>query len=138
MGDRLRTARIAAGYATGTAAAEAFGWKPSTYLGHENGDRELSKAAARRYGTALKVDPAYLLWNTPNAKAAALDPERMAHVIGALVQRLRKDISAEDAGLMAQAAIVRARQPENPQDEPLGRLQEQILAQFGAQKLAEP
>lgn len=59
--ERLQQAREERGYATGTAAAEAFGWPISTYLGHENGSRGLRADAARRYAAALGADPAWLL-----------------------------------------------------------------------------
>lgn len=42
-------------WGTATEAAEAHGWKVSTYLGHENGDRNPSRDAAKRYAKAFKV-----------------------------------------------------------------------------------
>ena len=42
-------------FATATDAARAFGWKVSTYLGHENGDRNPSRDAAKRYAKAYKL-----------------------------------------------------------------------------------
>jgi transcriptional regulator with XRE-family HTH domain len=39
-------------YRRPTDAAKAFGWTVPTYLGHENGDRNPSRAAAIRYGRA--------------------------------------------------------------------------------------
>lgn len=50
---RLQWARKKHGkYARATDAAKAFGWTVPTYLGHENGDRNPSRAAAKRYGRA--------------------------------------------------------------------------------------
>jgi transcriptional regulator with XRE-family HTH domain len=55
-GERIRWARIQHGkYGTPTEAAQAFGWTVSTYLGHENGDRNPSRDAAKRYGKAYGV-----------------------------------------------------------------------------------
>jgi transcriptional regulator with XRE-family HTH domain len=48
-------------YSTGTDAARAFGWTVSTYLGHENGDRQPSVKAAKRYAAAFKVPWAWIL-----------------------------------------------------------------------------
>lgn len=48
-------------YATATEAARAFGWAVSTYLGHENGDRNPSRSAAKRYATAYHVRWEWLL-----------------------------------------------------------------------------
>lgn len=54
--DRLRWAREQHGrYPTGTEAAKAFGWTVSTYLGHENGSRNPTRQAAKRYAKAYRV-----------------------------------------------------------------------------------
>lgn len=59
---RLKWARQQHGlYDTPTDAAKAFGWTVSTYLGHENGDRNPSRAAAKRYGRAYRVRWEWLL-----------------------------------------------------------------------------
>lgn len=60
--DRLRRARIAAGYGTASSAARAGGWKVPTYQGHENGWRDFDEIAAEAYAQAYKVDPAWLLF----------------------------------------------------------------------------
>lgn len=60
-GERLRWARKRAGYDDGTSAARAFGWVVSTYLGHENGDRNPSRQAAIRYSRAFKIRWEWLL-----------------------------------------------------------------------------
>jgi phage repressor protein C with HTH and peptisase S24 domain len=55
-GKRLKWARERDGrYKTPTDAATAFGWKVSTYLGHENGDRNPSRKKAIQYAKAYKV-----------------------------------------------------------------------------------
>lgn len=56
--ERLKAARIKAGFRSATAAAQAFGWTESTYLGHENGSRGLQIDAAQRYSRAFRVS-----WN---------------------------------------------------------------------------
>lgn len=55
MGERLTYARTKAGYPTAKEACEAFGWKYSTYVGHENGARGFPLGKARIYGAAFKV-----------------------------------------------------------------------------------
>lgn len=63
---RLRWARTKiAKYDTGSAAAKAFGWNVSTYLGHENGDRVPKRATAMRYASALGVRWEWLLEGGP-------------------------------------------------------------------------
>lgn len=60
--ERLRWARTQHGiYKTATDAARAFGWPVSTYLGHENGDRNPSRDASKRYGRAYRVRWEWLL-----------------------------------------------------------------------------
>jgi phage repressor protein C with HTH and peptisase S24 domain len=62
--ERLKQARMAAGFENATEAAERFGWKPPTYLGHENGSRGFSADTAAAYGAAFRVRPAWLLFGT--------------------------------------------------------------------------
>lgn len=53
------------GYKTPTDAARAFGWKPSTYMGHENGDRSGARLPTiKRYAKAYKVRWEWLLDGT--------------------------------------------------------------------------
>ena len=61
--DRLREARIAAGYETATAAAEALRESVATYTLHENGGRGF-KAKAEKYGKIFGVEPGWLLWGS--------------------------------------------------------------------------
>jgi transcriptional regulator with XRE-family HTH domain len=46
---------------TPTDAARAHGWTVSTYLGHENGDRNPSRAMAKKYAKAYRVRWEWLL-----------------------------------------------------------------------------
>lgn len=59
---RLRWARIKrGGFDSAAAAAQAYGWNTSTYSGHENGDRNPSRDAAKRYAKAFRVSWTWLL-----------------------------------------------------------------------------
>jgi phage repressor protein C with HTH and peptisase S24 domain len=60
--DRLRNARIDAGFSSATAAAKAIGVALGTYSGHENGSRAISNEAAKTYGRHFHVRPAWLLF----------------------------------------------------------------------------
>lgn len=60
-GERLKAARVRAGFGSASDAARSRGWKVSTYLGHENGDRVPSRETAKRYGRAFRVRWTYLL-----------------------------------------------------------------------------
>jgi hypothetical protein len=59
--ERLQWARRRAGYDDATSAARAFGWKVSTYLGHEAGDRVPKRDLARRYARAYRTRWEWLL-----------------------------------------------------------------------------
>lgn len=59
--DRLRQARIAAGFHDATEAAQRFGWRPPTYLGHENGSRGIKYDKAVAYAKAFKVSANWIL-----------------------------------------------------------------------------
>lgn len=58
--DRLRQARIAAGFKSSAAAAERFGWKKNTYKSNENGNAPFSFAAAKEFAKAFGVRPEWL------------------------------------------------------------------------------
>lgn len=61
-GERLRWARMnRTEYESGTVAALSHGWTVSTYLGHENGDRNPSRAAAKKYAAVYRVPWEWIL-----------------------------------------------------------------------------
>jgi hypothetical protein len=57
---RLRTARVKAGFGSARSAALRFGWSPSTYAAHENGQNDFDDNATLRYAKAFKVKPTWL------------------------------------------------------------------------------
>jgi transcriptional regulator with XRE-family HTH domain len=60
MADRLAEARAKAGYTSARKAAIAFGWKYTTYAGHENGSRGFADDA-RNYAQAFNVSLEWLM-----------------------------------------------------------------------------
>lgn len=58
---RLRQARIDAGHASASAAANARGWEVGTYRHHENGTRNYGVDQAILYGEAFRVSADWLL-----------------------------------------------------------------------------
>ena len=66
MNDRLRDARIAAGFVSATDAIEYYKWKSSTYRAHENGQNNFNAEYATRYGKAYGVSAAWLLLGEGN------------------------------------------------------------------------
>ncbi len=59
--ERLKSARIRAGFGSAAAAAEGFGWPVGTYCGHENGSRGIRLAVAERYAQAFRVSDVWLV-----------------------------------------------------------------------------
>lgn len=59
--DRLRSARVRAGYETGTDAAHALGISVSTYLGYENGDRAPGRTAAAKLARGFRISLDWLV-----------------------------------------------------------------------------
>ena len=57
---RLREARIAKGFETAAAAADAFGWNRNTYGSNENGNAPFSYRRAKEYAAAFGVRPEWL------------------------------------------------------------------------------
>lgn len=61
MHNRLKTARINAGFKTASAAIERFHWKDAAYRAHERGQNPFKAKDAKVYGLAYGVSPAWLL-----------------------------------------------------------------------------
>lgn len=59
--ERLKRARLEAGYGTAVEAARAFGWNENTYIANENGYAPFSKAASVRYARAFRVELDWLV-----------------------------------------------------------------------------
>ena len=61
---RLKSSRINRGFGSASEAARNFGWKPSSYIAHENGQNELRASVAKTYASALGVDVNWLMFGT--------------------------------------------------------------------------
>lgn len=70
---RLRTARERAGFPHASDAARRMGMSTATYAAHENGSRDYSDAAARKYGRLYHVSPAWLMWGEEDEPTDAND-----------------------------------------------------------------
>lgn len=106
--ERLRTARLRAGYETGKDAAIALGVKVSTYLGHENGSRGITTKKAEHYARRFKVPEQWLLYGVgpePGAENAGGDTAEVVSIIERLPPLKRAEalgilriLSGKDAG----------------------------------------
>lgn len=61
MNERLKRARISAGYRTASDAINRFGWRGSTYRAHENGQNHFDAQTATNYARAYGVNAGWLL-----------------------------------------------------------------------------
>jgi len=74
---RLKDARVRAGFSSALDAVRQFGWIQSTYLGHENGSRGIKAAMARQYAKAFGISLDWLLLGKATSAAeqtALIDP----------------------------------------------------------------
>jgi transcriptional regulator with XRE-family HTH domain len=60
-GDRLRQARLLAGFKSATKAAAAAGMSESSYRAHENGQNAFTPEQAQHYASVFGCDPVWLL-----------------------------------------------------------------------------
>lgn len=67
MHDRLKISRQKAGYRSASQAIGYFGWKPSTYRAHENGQNPFRPSDAQEYARAYDVSAAWLLTGETDA-----------------------------------------------------------------------
>lgn len=72
--ERLKAARLKAGYETAKAAAEAMGATVSTYIQHENGSRGYPARTAARYAKFFRAAPEWLLYGRGAAEPIVAEP----------------------------------------------------------------
>ncbi|RBW58431.1 hypothetical protein DS909_06695 [Phaeobacter gallaeciensis] len=60
ISDRLKQARIDAGFRSAREAANRFNWTGSTYAAHENGTRGIKTPEIQRYAQAFRADPCFI------------------------------------------------------------------------------
>lgn len=84
--ERLRAARIKAGYETAADACVAFNWKVAGYRHHENGTRSFDLDAARKYARAFRVKPGWLVGMAAldDAPAIATSAKEPLTVVGSV------------------------------------------------------
>ncbi len=97
--DRLRQARLAAGFEGPSEAAERFGWSKNTYKSNENGNATYSFKKAKEYAAAFKVRAEWLYDGQgeaalPTPPPVALEPSAIGDPIS--LQDLRTWIAAKN------------------------------------------
>lgn len=74
-GDRLKEARVKAGYESAKSAAEAMGMPVATYIQHENGSRGFPADRAARYAKFFRTTPEWLIYGKASKdKVVTLGP----------------------------------------------------------------
>ena len=88
IADRLKRARIDAGFRSAAEAANRFGWTGSTYASHENGTRGCKPEDVQKYATALGSDPCYIMFGTAQKTAtiAGVSENSLAEIIQFVLQ----------------------------------------------------
>lgn len=94
--DRLRQARIAAGFKTQAEAVRRFGWNPNTYKSNENGNAPFGFDQGREYARAYKVNPEWLY--------AASGPMKADDNLVPIIGRVGADTEGRVVRTLAQAA----------------------------------
>lgn len=94
--ERLRRARVEAGFSTASEAVRRFGWNKHTYAQHENGTRGFKRETADDYAKAFKVSAAWLLTGENRAASNTLP---VVGFVGAGAEVFAVDDHAKGAGL---------------------------------------
>lgn len=84
--ERLKAARIAAGFPTAADAARGLGMPVGTYSGHENGHRGFPKSRAPFYARKFKTTEEWLLYG--KGDQVAKDPFPSAELMSELVREV--------------------------------------------------
>lgn len=79
MHSRLRKARANAGFKSARSAALKFGWVPSTYGAHENGQSGYSPETASAYAKAFTVSSSWLLFGE-DSQGTTVEPSQL-HIV---------------------------------------------------------
>lgn len=86
--DRLKLARERAGFETAADAARRFGWRTSTYAGHENGSRGIKPGVGEDYARAFRVPVGWLMYGTGSPDGDETESNVEAVVPAAAVTKL--------------------------------------------------
>lgn len=90
--DRLRQARIAAGFEKPVEAAERFGWNPNSYKSNENGNAPFSFKKAKEYAAAFRVRPEWLY----DGQGEASSPAPAANVVPLAVATVGDPVNMQE------------------------------------------
>lgn len=95
LGDRLRKARVAAGFQSASKAATALGVAVSTYSAHENGQNDYGPKEAAVYARKFKVTPEWLLLGRNTAVPTMIDRNVLRGVVRHIAREYPEIISVD-------------------------------------------
>ena len=114
-GTRLREAREKAGFNSASQAAKQHGWRPSSYIAHENGQNTLRASVAKAYAEAFGVTPEWLLFGgaedlplTAEHTDVAQSPASDVHDVDPLLLQAWKRLSRKGRRQLVQIAVLLA------------------------------
>ena len=102
--DRLKAARLAAGFETAASAALAMGVKAPTYTHHENGTAGLSRSG-ERYARFFRVSLDWLLTGRGEMKMKRDEPGLAIPILGVVGAGAGVEMIEDEAGLNGQHEI---------------------------------
>lgn len=105
--DRLRQARLSAGFSSAAAAARHFGWPGSTYGGHENGQRGIKQPDVAKYAEAFDVTPEWLFSGRRDAQVRATPAQPVSGLSEASVAPFSGRSDSERRAILAMAETAR-------------------------------
>ncbi|WP_420719813.1 helix-turn-helix domain-containing protein [Thalassovita sp.] len=95
ISNRLRQARIDAGFRSASEASNRFGWTAPTYSAHENGSRAPKPKDIEKYATAFRADPCFITFGIEH------QPERVAGIGDSALRQVIEFVMEHDGARTA-------------------------------------
>lgn len=88
IAERLKEARLSAGFRSATEAANEHNWTASTYAAHENGTRGVKPQEIQKYASAFRADPCTIAFGVKRdmGKIAGVHDDVLREVVTFVMQ----------------------------------------------------
>ncbi|SPP92848.1 protein of unknown function [Bradyrhizobium vignae] len=138
VGGRLKLARLARGWDSGSGAARQLKIATQTFLGHENGRNSVSMSAARLYGALLGVRVAWLMdAQLPSGLGRSFDDQLQKGLKLEDIPQYRHLVAPFRAPSSAQISALRAEVREESMPGWLSKDRPDLVREIDASALAE-